>query len=58
MTTVLDKTLKRQISVDGVDYTVAIDPNGLRLIGKGKWLPEVELRWSICSVARRHWQWL
>lgn len=45
MTTVLDKELKRQITVDGVDYTVAVDPDGLRLTGKGKRKPEVELRW-------------
>ena len=31
MTTVLDKALKRQVSVDGVDYTVAVDPEGIRL---------------------------
>jgi hypothetical protein len=43
--TVLDKELKRQVSVDGVDYTVAVDPDGLRLTGKGKRKPEVELRW-------------
>jgi hypothetical protein len=43
--TVLDKELKRQITVDGVDYTVAFDPDGLRLTGKGKRKPEVELRW-------------
>jgi len=43
--TVLDKELKRQVSVDGVDYTVAVDPEGLRLTGKGKRKPEVELRW-------------
>ena len=45
MATVLDKELKRQITVDGVDYTVALDPEGLRLVGKGKRKPEVELRW-------------
>ena len=45
MTTVLDKELKRQVSVDGVDYTVAIGPDGFRLTGKGKRRPEVELRW-------------
>ena len=45
MATVLDKELKRQVSVDGVDYTVAVDPDGLRLTGKGKRKPEVELRW-------------
>jgi hypothetical protein len=43
--TVLDKELKRQVTIDGVDYTVAVDPDGLRLIGKGKRKPEVELRW-------------
>jgi hypothetical protein len=43
--TILDKELKRQVTVDGVDYTVAVDPEGLRLTGKGKRKPEVELRW-------------
>jgi hypothetical protein len=43
--TVLDKELKRQVTVDGVDYTVAVDPEGFRLTGKGKRTPEVELRW-------------
>lgn len=45
MATVLDKVLKRQISVEGVDYTVALDPEGVRLTGKGRRTPEVELRW-------------
>lgn len=45
MATVLDKVLKRQVTVDGVDYTVAVDPEGIRLTGKGKRRPEVELRW-------------
>jgi hypothetical protein len=43
--TVLDKELKRQVSIDGVDYTVAVDPDGFRLTGKGKRRPQVELRW-------------
>jgi hypothetical protein len=43
--TVLDKALKRQVTVDGLDYTVAVDPEGIRLTGKGKRKPEVELRW-------------
>jgi len=43
--TVLDKELKRQVTVDGVDFTVAIDPEGIRLTGKGKRRAEVELRW-------------
>ena len=45
MATVLNKELKRQVSVDGIDYTVAVDPEGLRLTGKGKRKAEVELRW-------------
>lgn len=45
MTTLLDKLLKRQVSVDGVDYTLALDPEGMRLTGKGKRTPEVELLW-------------
>ena len=45
MATILDKALKRQVSVDGVDYTVTLDPEGFRLTGKGKRKPEVELRW-------------
>ena len=45
MATVLDKELKRQITIDGVDYTIAVDPEGIRLIGKGKRRPDVELRW-------------
>jgi len=43
--TLLDKQLKRQVTIDGVDYTVAVDPEGFRLTGKGKRRPEVELRW-------------
>ena len=43
LVTVLDKTLKRQVSVDGVDYIVALDPNGIRLNQKGKRRAEVEL---------------
>lgn len=45
MVTVLDKVLKRQITVDGVDFTVAIDPEGMRVTGKGKRRSEVVLRW-------------
>jgi hypothetical protein len=29
--TVLDKELTRQVTVDGVDYTVAVGPEGIRL---------------------------
>ena len=45
MATVLDKQLKREVSVDGVAYTVALDPEGIRLTGKGKRRPEVHLHW-------------
>lgn len=45
MATVLDKELKRQVTVDGVDYTLTLGPKGIRLTGKGKRKPEVELRW-------------
>ena len=45
MATVLNKELKRQFTIDGVDYTVALDLDGLRLTGKGRRKPEVELRW-------------
>lgn len=43
--TVLDKQLKRQVTVDGLDYTIALDADGFRLTGKGKRTPQVELRW-------------
>jgi len=45
VTTILDKELKRQVTVDGVDYTIAIDPDGVRVTGKSKRRPQVELRW-------------
>ena len=46
MTTVLDKALKRQITVDDAEYTVTINPEGLRLTGKGKRNAAVTLRWA------------
>ena len=45
MTTTLEKQLKRQVTIDGVDYVVAIDPEAVRLTMKGKRRPEVELHW-------------
>jgi hypothetical protein len=36
MTTKLDKTLKREIDVNGVAYTLTIAPEGLKLVPKGK----------------------
>jgi hypothetical protein len=46
MATILAKELKRQIEVDGVAYTVVIDPGGLRLVGKGKRKPVVQFAWK------------
>ena len=46
MATVLGKELKRQVEVDGVPYTVVIDPHGLRLVGKGRRKPVVQLNWK------------
>ena len=43
--TALDKELKRQVTIDGVDYTVAVNPEGFRLTSKGKRKPAVQLRW-------------
>jgi hypothetical protein len=45
VTTALDKDLKRQITVDGMAYTVALNADGFRLTGKGKRKPEIELLW-------------
>ena len=45
MATALDKELRRAVMVGEEPYTVAIDPEGLRLTGKGKRKPEVALRW-------------
>jgi hypothetical protein len=42
----IDKEFKGRITVDGNDYTVAIDPECVRLIGKGKRKPEVNLPWN------------
>lgn len=46
MATTLEKELKRSIDVNGEPYTVIIDPEGLRLVGKGKRKPEVQLAWK------------
>ncbi len=45
MTTILARELKRQVTIDGADYTVVIDPDGFRLTGRGKRRPEVTLLW-------------
>lgn len=46
MTTVLEKELKREIDVDGAAYTVVLDPQGLRVVPKGKRKPSVALSWK------------
>jgi len=46
MATVLEKEMKREIDVDGVAYTVLLDPDGLRVVPKGKRKPIVTLRWK------------
>ncbi|HET7459011.1 MAG TPA: hypothetical protein VFJ74_15290 [Gemmatimonadaceae bacterium] len=35
MTTKLDKTIKREIDIDGEAYTVSISPEGVKLTQKG-----------------------
>jgi hypothetical protein len=45
MTTRLTGALKREIEVDGVAYTLTIDPQGLRLVAKGRRKGH-ELTWS------------
>jgi len=45
MTTQLDKTLRRQIRINGQDYIVALSPEGLKLTVKGKRIG-LELSWS------------
>jgi hypothetical protein len=49
MTTKLDKTIKRELDVDGKLYTIAIATDGLKITEKGKRLGQ-ELSWrSIIS---------
>jgi hypothetical protein len=45
MTTPLEKTLKRALTIKGHDYVVAISPEGLKLTAKGK-RNGVELAWE------------
>lgn len=43
--TPLDKPLKRELVIDGVAYTLVLDPDGLKLAEKGR-RRGVELRWK------------
>ena len=45
MTTKLDGPLRREVDVDGQAYTLTLDPQGLRLVPKGR-RKGLELRWS------------
>lgn len=45
MTTKLEKTLRRELTIGEELYTLAISPDGLKLTGKGK-RKGVELAWK------------
>ena len=45
MTTALDKTLKRELSIDGQTYTVALSHEGLKITLKGR-RKGLELPWK------------
>ena len=36
MTTKLDKSLKREVEINGEPYTLTLSPQGLKLVPKGK----------------------
>jgi hypothetical protein len=43
--TPLDKTLKRSLAINGIDYVLTLTPDSLKLTRKGKRLG-MELRWA------------
>jgi len=43
--TPLDKALKREVRIDDAPYVLTIDPDGLKLVPKGK-RKGLELRWT------------
>jgi len=43
--TPLDKALKREVQIGDTPYVLTIDPDGLKLVPKGK-RKGLELRWS------------
>lgn len=45
MTTQLEGPLRRELDIGGQAYTLTIDPQGLRLVPKGR-RKGLELRWS------------
>lgn len=42
--TPLDKPLRREVMIDDAPYTLTLDPDGLKLVPKGK-RKGLELRW-------------
>lgn len=45
MTTALDKSLRREIQIEDKPYTLTIDPQGLKLVEKGR-RNGLELAWQ------------
>ena len=43
--TKLDKPLRRELDIDDAPYTLTIDPNGLKLVEKGR-RNGIELSWQ------------
>ncbi|WP_329889434.1 hypothetical protein [Stenotrophomonas sepilia] len=43
--TPLDKPLRRELEIDGQPYTLAVDPEGLKLVEKGR-RKGIALRWQ------------
>jgi hypothetical protein len=43
--TPLDKTLKRALVIDGVDYVITLSPDALKVTRKGKRIG-IELKWA------------
>ena len=45
MMTPLDKPLRRELDIDGQPYTLIVDPDGLKLVEKGR-RKGITLRWQ------------
>ena len=45
MTTKLARPFKRELEINGEKYTLTLDPDGLKLVAKGR-RKGVELRWE------------
>ena len=45
MATKLDKTLKRELEIEGVVYTLTLSPQGVKLVPKGK-RNGIEVAWK------------